>query len=137
MPDIQANWLASFRQRIMYSRIRWLLLVLVIPEQGPALAFVEAGDPGVLVGESPGLEKFAARLLHAQGGDFTVEFGLGGERGRARVIEADIEFGDVQFEAEVSEPLQISGIRREFGGILRLYGVMCLEADSVGRAAPR
>ena len=65
-----------FRQRVVHGLISWLLLIFVVPRERPALALVEARDPRVLVGESPGLQRLASGLLHAEGRDLAVEFGL-------------------------------------------------------------
>src|SRR5690348_517679 len=115
MPDIQTSCPtfspqlceALFSECFGNGCIRRLLLILVIPEQGPSLPFEESRNPRVLVGESPGLQQLARWLLHAESRDVAVHLCLRAQRGRAGIVETNVEFCDVQFESELCEPVQI------------------------------
>jgi len=79
------------------------------------------------------LENFTGWLLHADGGEFAVEFGLGGERCGAGILQTDVQFGDVQVESERGEALKVGSYRSQHIGIVERKIHMELEADAVER----
>jgi hypothetical protein len=87
----------------------------------------------VLVGESPGLKQLAGRLLEAEACDFSVQVGLRGQRCCGRIAEANVEFGDVQFESELCKACEVSRERLEFCRITKLQADVRLKSYAVER----
>src|SRR5579863_1478363 len=73
--------------------------------------------------------------MQADGGDLSVQGGLGGQIGGVGCIHADVQFGEVNFQAEIAEAFQVGRKRIERLGIVEIEVKMCLKTDAVDRSA--
>src|SRR5690349_854079 len=96
---------------------------------------MSAGDPGVLISEAPGLNGLAGGEFEASLRDLRINMRLRLERSGRRVFETHIDFGELDFEAECGEALQIFSERREGCGVVEGRCDVQLEADAVERYA--
>ena len=99
-------------QGFLHGFIGGLRLVLGVKLQCSSVAGKEGRNPGVFVGESPGLNRCAARVLQTKRNDVSIDFCLSDDIGRSSLPrgidrQADVQFGDLHLKAKVFQTRKI------------------------------
>ena len=100
------TWLASRREFFQKRTVGGLRLISSIEGEGLSASAVRMGaNPGVFVGESPGLDRCAARIVQTRSDDAAIDVRLARQvNGLRQAVgiqrQGDVKLGDVNLHAQ-------------------------------------